>query len=207
MILCALCPAAPKQLVSPCQKREDSLSVSAARGGQWIFIAVSIFNTHISLGPTNQPICKVSHFSNLVPTYPRFHLLNWNCVPWDWFAERPGERPEALLFPANGIYFCLSTQSAKSSCIWRRKNHNFANLIDCLVCTNHSLQRAKREIICKIFIHKQLRFGLVSINISNSTFWQSSFEIQIIWFHFQKVNSECQGEEKNALTQNQWKDR
>ena len=192
-----------KQAVGLCQKREDSLSVSAASGWAVNFYSRIHFQyPHISL-----QICKVSHFSNLVPTYPRFHLLNWNCVPWDWFAERPGERPEALLFPASGIYFCLSTQSAKSSCIWRRKNHNFANLIDCAVCTNHSLQRAKREIICKIFIHKQLRFGLVSMNISNSTFWQSSFEIQIIWFHFQKVNSECQGEEKNALTQNQWKDR
>lgn len=77
MILCALCPAAPKQLVSPCQKREDSLSVSAASGWAVNFYSRIHFQyPHISLR-----ICKVSHFSNLVPTYPRFHLLNWNCVP------------------------------------------------------------------------------------------------------------------------------
>ena len=109
-------------------------------GGQWIFIAVSIFNTHISLGtPTNQPICKVSHFTNFVPTHPRFHLY-WKCVPWEDIIQIgfPDECPEALLESAlpPGIFFFLSTPIFKEE-----KNHNFANLIGlvCTTCSNSGL--------------------------------------------------------------------
>ena len=72
--MCIVPPSlSPKQAVGLCQKREDSLSVSAAEGWAVNFYSRIHFQyTHFS--PT-QPICKVSHFSNFYGTNPRFH--NW----------------------------------------------------------------------------------------------------------------------------------
>ena len=72
MILCALYASlSPKQAVGLCQKREDSLSVSAARG--WAVNSYSRIHFQYTHFSPLQPICKVSHFSNLVGTYPGFH--------------------------------------------------------------------------------------------------------------------------------------
>ena len=163
MILCALCSKAVG--LPGCQKREDSLSVSAASGWPVNFYSRIHFQyTHFSRN-TNQPICKVSHFTNFVPTHPRFHLY-WKCVPWEDIIQIgfPDECPEALLESAlpPGIFFFLSTpifeeeEKIITLQIWLDL---FALLAQTLVCTHHSLPKAKRDFICKIPIHKQLRSG------------------------------------------------
>ena len=168
----------PKQF-GVCQKREDSLSVSAATSsskGGW---AVNFYRRiHF----------QYTHFSPMSNQYAKFH------IPAIWFQpiqdsimqmfimrrydSNPVEIPEALLATQNEPFSFLSSQSTTSS--------NFGQIITLqmlldlpfvqhllkLILAHHSLPRAKREFICKIFIHKQLRWA--GIRVFQKTFFQEN---------------------------------
>lgn len=213
MILCALCSKAVG--LPGCQKREDSLSVSAASGWPVNFYSRIHFQyTHFSRN-TNQPICKVSHFTNFVPTHPRFHLY-WKCVPWEDIIQIgfPDECPEALLESAlpPGIFFFLSTpifeeeEKIITLQIWLDL---FALLAQTLVCTHHSLPKAKRDFICKIPIHKQFRSGRVSnlhFKLKNFALiiWNSNYRISISEGQFWMSRGRKEWRFSSLLTQNEW---
>ena len=117
MILCALC----NQLFSA--KKERILYLYLRPGVGWavnFYSRIHFQYTHFS---PPRPICKVSHFSNLVGTYPRFHNANVYHEKIHFFAielrvyvelKRPSWQQRVS--PHSGeMYSFLFTQSTTSS--------------------------------------------------------------------------------------------
>ena len=161
MILCALCSKAVG--LPGCQKREDSLSVSAASGWPVNFYSRIHFQyTHFSR--TNQPTNMQSFTFHQFCSNPSkipfiLEMCSMRRYHSDWFPRWVSRGLVGVGPPS--WYLLLPLHSY----IWRRKKiitlqiwlDLFALLAQTLVCTHHSLPKAKRDFICKIPIHKQLR--------------------------------------------------